>query len=95
MTSRIQEPIPSLALDSSHDGQGSSKQVVALHHIMLDMNESGTEVAAVTTIEFMLRSASPHPLLVLNFNRPFLIIIWHTQTDNILFMGKILNPTKK
>uniref|UniRef100_A0A8D2J4A6 Serpin domain-containing protein n=1 Tax=Varanus komodoensis TaxID=61221 RepID=A0A8D2J4A6_VARKO len=76
-------------------GQRNLKVSKALHHIMLDMNESGTEVAAVTTIEFMLRSASPHPLLVLNFNRPFLIIIWHTQTDNILFMGKILNPTKK
>ncbi|XP_062974061.1 alpha-1-antitrypsin-like isoform X2 [Elgaria multicarinata webbii] len=73
----------------------SLKVSKAVHKALLDVNESGTEAAAVTTIEFMLRSASVRNLLVIKFNTPFLIIIIHKETQSILFIGKIVDPTKK
>ncbi|XP_061468037.1 alpha-1-antiproteinase-like isoform X2 [Rhineura floridana] len=66
----------------------------AVHKTVLDVNESGTEAAAVTTIEFMFRSALPPPALTIMFNRPFLIIIWHKTISSILFLGKIMNPSE-
>ncbi|XP_016846781.2 alpha-1-antitrypsin [Anolis carolinensis] len=66
-----------------------------IHKAVLDVNESGTEAAAVTTMELRFRSAHLPPPLTISYNRPFLVIIVHLPTQSILFIGKILNPTKK
>ncbi|XP_042301429.1 alpha-1-antitrypsin-like [Sceloporus undulatus] len=76
-------------------GEQNLKISKVVHKAVLDVNESGTEAAAVTTIEFMLRSAPSRPPLAINFNRPFLIIIVHQPTWSILFIGKIVNPAKE
>lgn len=76
-------------------GEKNLKVSKVFHKALLEVNESGTEAAAVTTIEFMLRSASIHPLQTIRFNRPFLILILQKQTNNILFIAKIVNPNKE
>ena len=54
----------------------------------VEVDEKGTEAAAVTVVIFT--DSAPMPM---NFNRPFLFIIHEQESGAILFMGKIANPT--
>uniref|UniRef100_A0A8D0AXE4 Thyroxine-binding globulin n=1 Tax=Sander lucioperca TaxID=283035 RepID=A0A8D0AXE4_SANLU len=57
----------------------------------LDVDETGATAAATKRIGITLISALPAP--VLKFSRPFMVIITERNTEKILFMGKIINPT--
>ncbi|XP_067461646.1 hibernation-specific plasma protein HP-55-like [Thunnus thynnus] len=61
-----------------------------VHKAALDVDEAGATVAAATGIEFKFLSWTIYP--VLKFNRPFMVLITEHTTENILFMGKIINP---
>ncbi len=56
----------------------------------IDVNEEGTEAAAVTSVEMVKESASA--TIKMEVNRPFFIAITDEKTDAILFMGSISNP---
>lgn len=58
-----------------------------LHSTYCDVNEEGTEAAAVTIIEFELTSMPDYP--VFNANRPFVFVIREKSTGVILFIGKM------
>jgi serpin B len=58
------------------------------HKTFVDVNEEGTEAAAVTSVEVGVTSA-PQALVV---NRPFLFAIRENLSGTILFMGKIIRP---
>jgi len=58
------------------------------HKTFVDVNEEGTEAAAVTSVEVTLTSA-PMPVIV---NRPFIFAIRENYSGTILFMGKIVRP---
>lgn len=62
---------------------------------MLNIHESGTEAAAITVIQFMLRSARIKPSLFITFDRPFLMIGMAKPTDSIIFLGRIMNPAEE
>ena len=55
-----------------------------LHSAFVEVNEEGTEAAAVTVVEVGVLSAPPMFLA----NRPFIFIIRENTTGAILFMGK-------
>ncbi|MDR0507815.1 MAG: serpin family protein [Dysgonamonadaceae bacterium] len=59
----------------------------------IEVNEEGTEAAAVTSAEMALASAEGSPLQPVTFraNRPFLFLIQENSSGAILFMGKIGN----
>lgn len=57
-----------------------------LHKSFIEVNEKGTEAAAITSVE-MFRSC---PTIILN--RPFLFAVREKDSGAILFMGKIVNP---
>ena len=57
----------------------------------IDVTEKGTEAAAVTSVQIRLTSVSPKPVARMTVDRPFLFIISDSQTDNILFVGKVVN----
>uniref|UniRef100_A0A3Q0SK71 Thyroxine-binding globulin n=1 Tax=Amphilophus citrinellus TaxID=61819 RepID=A0A3Q0SK71_AMPCI len=61
-----------------------------VHQATLDVDEAGATAAAATGIGIMLTSYVIYP--VLKFDRPFMVIITERNTENILFMGKIINP---
>uniref|UniRef100_A0A8D0HMH5 Serpin domain-containing protein n=1 Tax=Sphenodon punctatus TaxID=8508 RepID=A0A8D0HMH5_SPHPU len=67
----------------------------AIHKAVVDVHENGTEAAAITYVEISRMSIPMIPSPVIEFKRPFLIIIVDKLTSSIFFMGKIVNPTEK
>ena len=59
------------------------------HDTYVDVNEEGTEAAAVTTVAFK-ESAG----LMFRADKPFLFVIREQSTGIILFVGKVSNPGK-
>jgi serpin B len=55
----------------------------------VNVNEEGTEAAAVTTVGIRETSAQPS----IRFDRPFLFVIRERLSGTILFMGKVAVPT--
>eukprot|EP00064_Thunnus_orientalis_P008231 superscaffoldBa00000965_g8254 len=61
-----------------------------VHKAALDVDEAGATATAVTGMVIIKRLMIIYP--VLKFNRPFMVLITEHTTENILFMGKIINP---
>lgn len=60
------------------------------HKTFVEVNESGTEAAAVTSVGMELTSVQePAPVLI---NRPFVFVIREMKTGLILFTGIVNNP---
>jgi serpin B len=63
------------------------------HKTFVEVNEEGTEAAAVTSVGVTLTSApmpeSPFQMVV---DRPFFCAIRDNQTGTVLFMGSIREP---
>lgn len=57
----------------------------------IDVNENGTEAAAVTIAVIMEEGSAMAPIEI-RFDRPFLFVIRDTKTDTILFIGQLLQP---
>lgn len=64
-----------------------------LHHSFLEVNEEGTEAAAVTVVDVEVTSVPNQPEIVpFIVNKPFLFAIHEHSTGAILFMGMINEP---
>ncbi|OGI11662.1 hypothetical protein A3K64_00905 [Candidatus Micrarchaeota archaeon RBG_16_36_9] len=64
-----------------------------LHKAYIDVYEEGTEAAAATTIIMTVGAALPR-YKEFRADHPFIFIIQERETGNILFLGKVMNPTK-
>ncbi|RKX20506.1 MAG: serpin family protein [Candidatus Zixiibacteriota bacterium] len=62
------------------------------HKTFIEVNEEGTEAAAVTSVGMMKTSVGPTPF-VMRLDRPFILMIRENHSRAILFMGKIMEPT--
>jgi len=62
------------------------------HKTFIEVNEEGTEAAAVTSIGIRVTAMQPGPT-VMRIDRPFFFVIRETNSNIMLFMGKIINPT--
>jgi serpin B len=58
------------------------------HKTFVDVNEKGTEAAAVTSVEMRFTSAPS----MIRVDRPFVFAIRENYSGTILFMGKIVDP---
>ncbi len=67
-----------------------------IHKTYIDVNESGTEAAAVTGI-IMTKSAMPRPVPTkhMKIDRPFFFVIADSRTYTPIFMGAITKPEYK
>jgi serpin B len=88
------------AFSGSADFGGISKEGLmigaVIHKAFIDVNEEGTEAAAATAV-LMPMSVAVHPPKnpVFIANHPFIFVIRDNATGSILFMGKIMDPTKE
>jgi serpin B len=62
-----------------------------LHEAFIAVNEAGTEAAAATAV--IVGEVSAPPLATITFDHPFLFFIVDHPTGQILFMGRVLDPT--
>lgn len=58
------------------------------HKSFIEVNEEGTEAAAVTSVEIVLTSIGNF----ISFNKPFLFAIAEKSTGSVLFLGKFMKP---
>ncbi len=64
----------------------------AKHKAFVEVNEEGTEAAAVTSVEVSLTSVPTG--FFMKVDRPFVFVIYESNSNSILFIGKIVNPTE-
>lgn len=62
-----------------------------IHQAFVEVNEEGTEAAAATAAVDVESISSPS---LFKANHPFIFIIQQKNTGNILFMGRVSDPTK-
>ena len=65
-----------------------------LHKSFIDVNETGTEAAAVTAIVMSTTSIDPNEQAKIYFtvDKPFVFAITEKDTGAILFIGEVQNP---
>ncbi len=63
------------------------------HKTFIDVNEEGTEAAAVTSVEVIYTGEDALTHIVMN--RPFVFMIREVSTESILFAGVVANPNKE
>jgi serine protease inhibitor len=65
------------------------------HKTFVEVDEEGTEAAAVTSVE-MRETSLPYPSgFRMRVDRPFIFMIRENKSQTILFIGKIVEPTLK
>ncbi len=64
-----------------------------VHDAFISVDEVGTEAAAATGVEMRLEMAMEGPP-VFRANRPFLFLIQEKESGNILFLGRVINPSQ-
>ncbi|MFZ1939907.1 MAG: serpin family protein [Terracidiphilus sp.] len=80
---------------SGMDGERDFTISAAIHKAFIDVNETGTEAAAATSI--IMRATAMRvepPPMVFNADHPFLFLIRDMRSGSILFLGRVTDPTK-
>lgn len=76
---------------SGMDGTRNLQISDVIHQAYVDVNEEGTEAAAATAVVIKLTSIEVVPEF--RADHPFVFLIQDTETGNILFIGRIMNPS--
>ncbi len=63
-----------------------------IHKAFVDVNEEGTEAAAATAVVTEVLSAPP---VTFRADHPFIFLIRENLTGSILFLGRVIDPTKE
>jgi serpin B len=74
------------------NGEGGLYIQDVLHKAFVSVDEKGTEAAAATAAVVGLTSA-PSLDVGLTIDRPFVFLIRDIQTEAVLFVGRVLDPT--
>ena len=77
---------------SGINGYGNIWIFHVIHQAFVEVNEQGTEAGASTAI-IMGRNSTSNEQLTFNANHPFTFVIRENRSNNILFMGKVVDPT--
>jgi len=64
-----------------------------IHKAVVEVNEEGTEAAAATAVVMRVK-AMPAPPVTFRADHPFIFFIRHNETGSILFMGRVVDPTR-
>jgi len=63
-----------------------------IHQAFIKVDEEGTEAAGATAV--IMKEIAVLQRKVFNANHPFIFVIQEKETGNILFLGKVVDPTK-
>jgi serpin B len=85
---------PSAADFSGMDGTGGLFISNVIHKAFIDVAEKGTEAAAATAVVMKDAGAGPRVDLSVRADHPFLYFLRDQPTGAILFMGRVLDPSK-
>jgi serpin B len=77
---------------SGMTGDHSTYIADVIHKAFVAVDEAGTEAAATTAV-IMRDSAITRPDVEVTLDRPFIFLIRDIETDTILFVGRVMNPT--
>jgi serine protease inhibitor len=77
---------------SGMDGRRDLFISAVLHKAFVDVNEEGTEAAASTAVIMTRAAARINP--VFRADHPFVFLIRDTRSGSILFLGRVVNPSK-
>jgi serpin B len=93
----MEEPFSPGGADFSRMGSRQSGNIYisdVIHKTFVDVNEEGTEAAAVTSVIVGVTSVQmPEKPFRMIVDRPFFVAIRDNETGLILFMGSIFDPT--
>ena len=84
--------VPGLANFDGISKEGQLYISSVIHKTYIDVNESGTEAAAVTAVMISTGESGPDYRKHFVVDRPFLFAITEKTTGAILFIGEITNP---
>jgi len=84
--------VPGLANFDEISKEGQLYISSVIHKTYIDVNESGTEAAAVTAVMISTGESGPDYRKHFVVDRPFLFAITEKTTGAILFIGEITNP---
>ncbi|KAL4646571.1 heparin cofactor 2 [Arapaima gigas] len=80
--------------DEKGDFSGMSSEKIKInwfkHQGTITVNEEGTEAASVTHVGFMPLSTQTRFIV----DRPFLFLVYEHRTNCLVFMGRVVNPSK-
>jgi len=65
------------------------------HKTYIDVDEDGTEAAAVTAVEVNYTAVDPNAPIYITLDRPFVFVIREKSTGVILFEGVVKNPNEE
>ncbi|KAF6352375.1 hypothetical protein mRhiFer1_015086 [Rhinolophus ferrumequinum] len=94
-TSKLELVLPRVIVWGDLPGQLGRNISKITHRAAMTLDEEGSEAAAATSIQLTPRphpELNPSPPPGTEFNRPFLVMTFHTETGSMLFLGKIVNP---
>jgi len=94
----LNDPLKALGMVDAFDGSRADLTRIAnglrvdfvKQNTFVEVNEEGTEAAAVTTIGIETTSAPSHPIFVAD--RPFVFAIRERTTNTLLFIGQVTDP---
>lgn len=77
---------------SGMNGTGGLVIDEAIHQAFVKVDEEGTEAAGATAV--IVGTTMVLPRKVFNADHPFIFVIQEKNTGNILFLGRVVDPTK-
>ena len=104
-TTELNLPLRALGMASAFDAEtadfsGMDGQLhwlyvgLVLHKAFVEVNEAGTEAAAATAVVMKARAMRPAVPAEFRADHPFLFLIQEEETGAILFLGRMVDPTK-
>lgn len=84
---------PDLADFSGMTGKRDLHISDIFHRAFLTVNEDGTEAAAATAVVIGVTAIPAEPV-TMSIDRPFIFLIRDIKTAAVLFMGRVMDPTK-
>ena len=97
---KLKNTLSSMGMENAFSDRADFSQLISgggvkiddvIHKAFVEVNEEGTEAAAVTVVVIVETSVPQIP--VFRADRPFVFVIHDNKTKSILFMGKVVDPS--